>query len=58
MTRARAGGTGEEAFGYTSRAYVRWSLGEWIGYRAGEFVGREFDTWAEAMAYALGEDET
>ena len=58
MTRARAGGTGEEEFGHSSRAYVRWVVIGWRGYRVWDAEGEDFDTWAEAMAYALEEDET
>lgn len=58
VTRARAGGIGAEKFGHVSRAQVRWLLVGWMGYRAGEEDGELFDTWAEALMYALGEDKT
>ena len=64
MTRARAGGTGVEAFGSKTRALViqglDWqgrSTGTWWGVRPMMVQGEPFDTWDEAMAYALEEDE-
>lgn len=60
MTRARAGGTGEEKFGHYSRAHVRKCpfSGRWRAFRAYRDVGVTRNTWAEALAYALGKDET
>ena len=58
MTRARAGGTGEEKFGAWQRALVhKASICGWFGCRAREDHTELFDTWAEALAYALREDE-
>lgn len=61
MTRARAGGTGVEAFGSKTRALVvqglDWkgrSTGTWWGVRPMMVQGEPFDTWAEAMAYVSG----
>jgi len=60
-TRARAGVYhGVEGFGHRSRAYVgKDSSGLWKAARRGQFVADEvFSSWAEALAYALGKDET
>lgn len=61
MTRARAGGTGVERFGYVGRGVVRRHYGlsgSWRATRALRINHYVFDTWAEALAYALGKDET
>lgn len=66
MTRARAGVyRGVEAFGSETRALVfrvrDWQgmrTVTWCGVRQMKEWGEYFGTWAEAMAYALEEDET
>ena len=62
MTRAKADPEDEdEEFGHRSRAYVRKlryrsEQGSWQGIRAWQMNGPICHTWAEAMAYALGND--
>ena len=59
MTRAKAHSTRpEEHFGHISRAMVRHHARGWCGHRKGhgDFPCAPFPTWAEAMAYALGND--
>lgn len=58
MTRARAGGTGEEKFGYYERAHVKKDGSDWVGFRPYFLLGEVRSTWAGALSYALGEDET
>lgn len=58
VTRARVGGIGAEKFGYYERAHVRQCgfTGDWLAFRPWNEVGVHRTTWAEALAYALGED--
>jgi len=60
VTRARAGGTGEQEFGHYVRAWVCQLMAsrEWVAWRSESTDCEQFDTWAEAMSYALGKDET
>jgi hypothetical protein len=58
VTRARADGGIAGWIKSVTRAYVTKEDGKWLGVRACRASGRLCDTWAEALAYALGEDET